>query len=886
MWQTMFAWARTRRGARVLAWWALLAASVGITAILDQLGQGVVLHLELAGTAERFQGLLDARPGLDLGDLRTAQWVDFLYLISYAVLLWTGCRWAAGIPLAPAMRRLGRPLAIGAVAAACLDVIENVGLLANLDGPVQDRWALVATTASWPKWVLALAATAYVFTAGLVRIARFLYRRHPTFAPGVPGPSGGPAPSWLGSGAWDPKPGKRGVCFSGGGIRSASYALGALQALSSAGVMRGTAHVSAVSGGAYLAGAWAIAERHRVDGGHDPQPWSRGSPEEGWLRNHTSYLIDGPAQAVRAGLRFAAGLAVNVAVLYVGLFLLARPVGWALSSWAVAPGLRGDPTPDVTIPSYLWLPGLATAVFTIAFAAVAVNIRGWRRGARYESAAIGAGALALALITGLVAAPVAVELAPRALANGLSWLLEFNAASDTEAPRRTVNAVWLLESLGLLTVIAAALRAMFARARGPLVSIATRLVVPAMAVLAAIYLLAGAALHGPRGRFSIFDRDIGPEWAVWVVVLATYIAFFLVSDLVTWSLHPYYKSRLRSAFALKRTAADTVVPLDQDEERTLDAYPSGVGPQLVVCAAANLSDRGITPPGRPVRPFTFSSTEVGDCDLGWVHPRDFATVLGRRRREDATVSTAVAVSGAAFSPAMGKMGTHRPLALLALVNARLGVWYPNPRTVTALKMGAPSVPWYVRTRFDHLFRELFGWYGQASRLVYVTDGGHVENLGLVELLRRGCTEVWCFDASGDKGDTFRTLAEAIAFARMELGIEIDIDPTPIAPNADTPRRAPVDAVVGRIRYGQGVPDGVLYYAKTAVTPHAPWDVQAFADHDPRFPWHSTGDQLFDHEQFEAYRALGEFTAERLAVGRALLALLGVDPATRIAATTS
>jgi hypothetical protein len=44
--------------------------------------------------------------------------------------------------------------------------------------------------------------------------------------------------------------------------------------------------------------------------------------------------------------------------------------------------------------------------------------------------------------------------------------------------------------------------------------------------------------------------------------------------------------------------------------------------------------------------------------------------------------------------------------------------------------------------------------------LYVTDGGHWENLGLVELLRRGCTKIYCFDAAGDKEQTFFTIGEA------------------------------------------------------------------------------------------------------------------------------
>ena len=52
---------------------------------------------------------------------------------------------------------------------------------------------------------------------------------------------------------------------------------------------------------------------------------------------------------------------------------------------------------------------------------------------------------------------------------------------------------------------------------------------------------------------------------------------------------------------------------------------------------------------------------------------------------------------------------------------------------------------------------------------------HYENLGLVELLRRGCTEIYCLDASGLSADgaEFESLGEAITLARSELGVEIE-----------------------------------------------------------------------------------------------------------------
>src|SRR5205814_8933599 len=89
-------------------------------------------------------------------------------------------------------------------------------------------------------------------------------------------------------------PGRSGICLSGGGIRSAAYSLGALQAMQEHGLVTGADKVdylSAVSGGSYIASALTIIaagpindldreERVQVAG----DPFARGTPEEQYLR--------------------------------------------------------------------------------------------------------------------------------------------------------------------------------------------------------------------------------------------------------------------------------------------------------------------------------------------------------------------------------------------------------------------------------------------------------------------------------------------------------------------------------------------------------------------------------------------------------------------------
>jgi hypothetical protein len=201
---------------------------------------------------------------------------------------------------------------------------------------------------------------------------------------------------------------------------------------------------------------------------------------------------------------------------------------------------------------------------------------------------------------------------------------------------------------------------------------------------------------------------------------------------------------------------------------------------------------------------------------------------------------------------MGKHTKRRYTFLLALANVRLGVWLPNP--VVARARGEA----WSRTAFarpHYLVKELLGWTSCRDRFVYVTDGGHFDNLGLVELLRRGCTDIYCFDASGGDVDSLATLGEAIAIARSDLGVEVELD---------SKRRGDLSGgiVAFTIRYHKSRVRGRMVFVRPIVTADDPLDVRAYQAKDPEFPTHGTHDQLYTDQKFEAYRALGHAMAGR------------------------
>jgi hypothetical protein len=280
-------------------------------------------------------------------------------------------------------------------------------------------------------------------------------------------------------------------------------------------------------------------------------------------------------------------------------------------------------------------------------------------------------------------------------------------------------------------------------------------------------------------------------------------------------------------------------------------------PQLIICAAANVSDPGATPPGRAVTSFTFTPKWIGGPLIGRVSTSDFEQGL-EHRLADFSLPAAVAMSGAALAPSMGKM-TQWPLRfLLTLANARLGVWVPNPRRLGDSPPKPVSKHMHWRPRAALLFNELLGLNKADAKFLYVTDGGHYENLGLVELLRLGCTEVLCFDASG--GADVQELGDAIALARTELQVEIKIDPGKLVPDSQT-GVAQQNVEEGVIEYPDGR-IGRLIYVRAVLTDAASHDIKAYHDLDPAFPHNSTGQQLYTDQRFEAYRKLGNQAGRR------------------------
>jgi hypothetical protein len=707
--------------------------------------------------------------------------------------------------------------------------------------------------------------------------------------------------------------GEVGVCVSGGGIRSATVALGALQSLqladpvitpSDAPTELGrVTYLSSVSGGGFTAGAYQVALHA---GNTTPEDVMKpGSPEEDHVRRHSSYLADSPREwAIALGVLLRC-VVVGVAMFIWSAIVLGIGFNWlyddipiigtsihSLEPLFSAPnGSHAPPWPVVP-----WGVTLAilVAVAVVAVAYVLGAVRSAKRGAFQRVLHAGTFILALFVAVGIVA-PATIWLS--------SWL-----SYHVGITKGTFVAVG-----GVATTVSyiGALAATLWRRRAKLASTAnfsrifardggqvlpTSMVQRLLLWLSMLFLIfIGLMIAGWVGTSHIGDNPISGLPVVLFVVVGASIDDSLVSA------YPFFRRRLATAFAVKREPSggipvagsleDVATPLPEWASR-IDNFP-----EARFVTTANISSQRRTPPGRSAVPYVMTANNVGGPQIGWVRTdflRELSSPVITREFE---VQSAVAISGSAFASSMGS-ATRFFQTYLALTNVRLGAWLPNPGFV-AYKL-AHLADWTVpglpgRRRLQYWFCEIFNLHSATGRMLLCTDGGHYDNLGLVDLLRLGCTQIYCFDASGGGFPFSDTLAGALQIAREELGVTValcDDPPVELVPGAASP--PPFDSngplgpwnqrisqgcvITGTITYPSGK-TGALVYAQAALTSGLPFEILEYAQNDVGFPRDKTSDQFFDVGQFDAYQGLGRYLGDQ-AVAAATRTFAVPEPAQR------
>jgi len=225
----------------------------------------------------------------------------------------------------------------------------------------------------------------------------------------------------------------------------------------------------------------------------------------------------------------------------------------------------------------------------------------------------------------------------------------------------------------------------------------------------------------------------------------------------------------------------------------------------------------------------------------------------------------MAISGAAASPNMGHYTTGAVSFLLTIFSVRLGWWLGNSIAQKSWQSGHPRSSWRA------LMNELTGSTNEDRNEIYLSDGGHFENLAIYELVRRRCRVIIACDAGADPSCACYDLASAIEKCRVDFQTRIEIDlrevrPTlELFPGDERIRASETPFSVGSIIYPDNS-SGTLIYIKPSLNADLPEDVLAYARVANAFPHQSTMDQFFDEAQFESYRALG-FACGRAALGK-------------------
>jgi hypothetical protein len=253
-----------------------------------------------------------------------------------------------------------------------------------------------------------------------------------------------------------------------------------------------------------------------------------------------------------------------------------------------------------------------------------------------------------------------------------------------------------------------------------------------------------------------------------------------------------------------------------------------------------------------------------------------------------TLGTAVAISGAAASPNMGYHSSKFVAFLMTLLNVRLGWWLGNPAEELPKSRWGRFVHWlatfpdgrdrrtrgcawrlsYPRHQLGPVVDEALGRTSDQNQYVYLSDGGHFENLGLYEMVRRRCHVIVVSDATCDPKCALDDLGNAVRKIRTDLGVPVRVDDVRFHPAVK--KDEGLFCAVGEVDYravdGADAVQGTIIYIKAALRTNMPVDVYNYSQTSKRFPHEPTSDQWFNESQFESYRRLGEECVDFLCCG--------------------
>ena len=726
-----------------------------------------------------------------------------------------------------------------------------------------------------------------------------------------------------------------GIALSGGGIRSATFALGVLQALAHHDLLRRFDYLSTVSGGGYVGTSltWLtsklVTDQARSDrvplpeggfgvgpsgDGHRPTPFPYGSddprtarePDQTnpagamlrYLRQHGNYLTPGKGITLTSVIVVLLRGVILNQVVWVPIFAALMWLLIAASQhWAPIAHLGWLPAPAADLVREISPPLQWPETDAPAASAAAVKLPAF---GLMLAASAGLFGLCILAFLGYSLATYAGHKSDR---SWLWWLSGTKYGWRRRFERLMRIPLWLIGGLLLLASVPFVVGQLHGWLLGSslsLIGLASGLVaflrttqqpksraekqaswaLPSgwIASFGAGFLLYGVLLvsyaFGWWAAAGASLMGIAPFWIL-LGALVVAIGTGLAVDLNLITIHRFYRDRLMEAFLpdVDRALRNETAPAQRADRAALSAMCDPrrtVGPYHLINTNLVLTESDErTYRLRGGDSFVLSPLYCGSNATGWQPTAQFID-------NELTLPTAMAISGAAANPwtASGGIGvTRNPLVgmLMALMNLRLGFWLPNPNEESRGRWRRSCAQSFRANHFEPGLKEVLGLsLREDSPVCLLSDGGHFENLGLYELIRRRVRLIVACDGTADPDYCFTDLQNAMARVWADFGARIEFEQpalTPFVPSIAVgyPRDARISKrayAVAEITYADDS-KGQLVYLTTALIEGLRLKLMGYKGANWDFPDQSTGDQFFDETQFEAYRELGYVIADQV-----------------------
>ena len=664
----------------------------------------------------------------------------------------------------------------------------------------------------------------------------------------------------------------KGLALSGGGIRSASFCLGVLQALADQSKLEKFDYLSTVSGGGYLGGAlsWLWSGKWRSKGAQQPSfgvtrddfPFGtsgrRFYEDEDQrqtnqyqasllrhLRQNGKYLT--PGQGITA-LSFISIILRSITMGFIALMALA---GFVFSLFYLLQIFEVDRSTSVffrSVAGYVILFGFVALQAVYVFLLSRHKFEQCRSG---ESEGQAASYKLRRWFERVLPIPLKLAILCYLLA-GVHWLQVSFSEMIVEVGSVSAALGAILGSLGAESKWKKWLS---------FIPQQMKMVMGAFLLMFGLLSLADHYVSQLVVAYPTHFIAFTASAALLVIVIAYFIPINNIS------IHRYYRDRLMETFmpdAEKVFAGDPAFAAfgaNQTGVHELGLGDRDQAPYHLINTNVILVESPIAKfRGRGGDNFILSPLFAGSNATGWVPTAQFC---GGK----VTLPTAVAVSGAAANPDAGVAGqglTTNPVisVLMSLFNLRLGYWASNPDPHKAYPY--EMTPNYFNPGFVEIFQRKA--MDENAPFVQLSDGGHFENLAVYELFRRRARLILVCDAGADPDYEFSDLANAIEKARVDFGVTVHLNKkdlqklVPVTDPQQSDRRYPVakqSYLVADVDYHDGSSTAAkLVYIKTTLSKHIAADIHGYKRMHADFPDQTTVDQFFDEVQFEAYRELG------------------------------